>query len=148
MIDSDMVCEGQTICRMIRSEKPLIAAAYSKRSMDLEVFSRSGLDTDAALADRAALALEFNISPMTDVGTRRIRVTDGMCRVHYIALGCSVIRRDVFEGLIDSGIVRARPDYFLQRSGFDGPFFNFFDEIVRDDGDILSEDYSFCKRWL
>jgi hypothetical protein len=41
-----------------------------------------------------------------------------------------------------------RPDRFLQKRGFEGPFYNFFDEIVLEDDDILSEDYSFCKRWL
>jgi hypothetical protein len=73
---------------------------------------------------------------------------DGMCRVKQIALGCAAIRRDAFESLITAGMVRQRPDRFLQKSGIEGPFYDFFDEITLDDGDILSEDYSFCKRWL
>jgi hypothetical protein len=41
-----------------------------------------------------------------------------------------------------------RPDRFLQKSGLEGPFYDFFGDIVLEDGDSLSEDYSFCRRWL
>jgi hypothetical protein len=40
-----------------------------------------------------------------------------------------------------------RPDFFLQKIGLDGPFYDFFGEITLEDGDSLSEDHSFCKRW-
>jgi hypothetical protein len=70
-----------------------------------------------------------------------------MCRVQQVALGCSAIRRDAFESLIATGTARQRPDRFLHKTGFEGPFYGFFDEITLDDGDTLSEDYSFCKRW-
>jgi hypothetical protein len=148
MIDSDMSVEGHTICRMIRCDKPVVAAAYSQRRMDMEAFAHSVPSLEFTLTDRAALALEYNIRPQPEPGTRQVKVTDGMCRVHHVALGCSAIRRDAFENLITNGIVRVRPDRFLQKRGFEGPFYNFFDEIVLEDGDILSEDYSFCKRWL
>lgn len=147
MIDSDMSFEGQVICRLLRCNKPVVAAAYSQRQMDMMTFAQTARNSELELADLTALALKYNLQPELEAGTRQLRVIDGMCRVNYVALGCAVIRRDAFESLIATEIVRLRPDRFLQRSGFAGPFYDFFGEITLDDGDILSEDYSFCKRW-
>jgi hypothetical protein len=147
MIDSDMSVEGEVVCRLIRCDKPVVAAAYSQRRMDMGAFARAARKPELSPADLAALALEYNLQPEPEAGTRQVRVVDGMCRVTQAALGCAAIRRDAFENLIAAGEVRSRPDRFLQRSGFGGPFYGFFDEITLEDGDVLSEDYSFCKRW-
>jgi len=147
MVDSDMSFEGHVICRLLRCDKPVIAAAYSQRRMDMATFAQAARKPELSLTDLTALALEYNLQIEPESGTRQVRVVDGMCRVTRIALGCSVIRRDAFESLIAGGIVELRPDRFLQKSGFAGPFYDFFGEIRMGDGDILSEDYSFCKRW-
>jgi hypothetical protein len=147
MIDSDMAVEGHVIPRLIATDKPFVAAAYSQRRMDMSSFARASRNAGLALSELTALALEYNLQPELEEETRKIKVVDGMCRVNYVALGCSIIRRDAFELLIRADVVRPRPDRFLERSGFQGPFFDFFCEITLDDGDILSEDYSFCRRW-
>ena len=147
MIDSDMSVEGQLICRLIRCDKPVVATAYSQRRMDMGAFAQAARNPELAPDDLAALALEYNLQPEPEAGTRQVRVVDGMCRVTQVALGCAAIRRDAFESLIAAGVARSRPDRFLQRCGFEGPFYDFFDEVTLEDGDILSEDYSFCKRW-
>jgi hypothetical protein len=147
MIDSDMAVEGHVISRLIAADKPVVAAAYSQRRMDMGSFALASRKPELALSELTALALEYNLQPELEKGTRKVKVVDGMCRVNYVALGCSVIRRDAFECLIRAGAVRPRPDRFLERSGFQGPFLDFFGELTLDDGDILSEDYSFCKRW-
>jgi hypothetical protein len=148
MIDSDMSVEDHVIRRLISCERPVVTVAYPQRRMDMETFARAARDPELASDDVAALALEYNVQPEPEAGTRQVRVIEGMCRVRQVALGCAAIRRDAFESLIAAGAVRQRPDRFLQKSGFDGPFYDFFDEITLHDGDILSEDYSFCKRWL
>jgi hypothetical protein len=147
MIDSDMSVEGHVICRLVHCGKPVVAAAYSQRRMDMEAFAQAARNPELTLADLTALALKYTLQPEPEPGTRHVKVVDGMCRVKQVALGCAAIRRDAFESLIATGTVQQRPDHFLHKSGFDGPFYNFFDEVTLDDGDILSEDYSFCKRW-
>jgi hypothetical protein len=147
MIDSDMSFGGHMVCRLLRCDKPIVAGAYSQRRMDMEAFAQGARNPELAQADLAALALEYNLALELEPGTRHVKVTDGMCRVDRIALGCAAIRRDAFEKLIDARIVQARPDRLLQRIGLEGPFYDFFGEITLDDGDRLSEDYSFCKRW-
>jgi hypothetical protein len=147
MIDSDMSVEGHVICRLVRCGKPVAAAAYSQRRMNMETFAHAARNIELAPDDLTALALEYNIQPEPEPGTRQVKVVDGMCRVKQVALGCSAIRRDAFESLIATGTVRQRPDGYLNKTGIEGPFYGFFDEITLDDGDTLSEDYSFCKRW-
>ncbi len=145
MIDSDMSFEGHIICRMLRCSKPVVAAAYSQRRMDMGAFAQAARNPKLAQADLAASALEYNLK--LEPEARQVKVVDGICRVDHIALGCAAIRRDAFESLIATGIVRLQPDRFLQKSGLGGAFYDFFGEIKLEDGDRLSEDYSFCKRW-
>ena len=147
MIDSDMSFEGHVICRLLRCDKPVVAAAYSQRSMNMVAFAQAAHDSELALVELTALALEYNLQPELEAGARQLKLIDGMCLVNHIALGCAVIRRDAFESLIAAGMVRLRPDRFLEKSGLGGPFYDFFTEITLEDGDSLSEDYSFCKRW-
>jgi hypothetical protein len=147
MIDSDMSIDGHVICRLIRSDKPFVAAAYSQRRMDMEAFAQAARNPELALADLTALALRYTLQPEPEAGTRQVRVIDGMCRVNRIGLGCAAIRRDVFESLIAAGMVRLVPEHSVERIGLEGPFYDFFSEITLEDGDRLSEDYSFCKRW-
>jgi hypothetical protein len=45
-------------------------------------------------------------------------------------------------------MVQLRADRIVEKTGLVGPFYDFFGEITLDDGDRLSEDYSFCRRWL
>ena len=147
MIDSDMAVEGHVITRMVSCDKPVVAAAYSQRRIDMGAFAQAARNPELALADLTALALEYNLQLESETGTRQVRIVDGMCRVRHVALGCATIRRDAFESLIAAGMVQLRPDRFLQKSGLEGPFYDFFSEITLEDGDNLSEDYSFCNRW-
>jgi hypothetical protein len=147
MIDSDMSFDADVVCRLIRCGKPVVAAAYPRRRMDLEAFTAASRDPALTAADCFALAMNYTLEPASEPGTRRVRVINGMCRVNRIALGCSAIQRGAFENLIAAGMARALPDDTVERAGLKGPFYDFFSEITCEDGTRLSEDYSFCKRW-
>jgi hypothetical protein len=147
MVDSDMSFEGHIVCRLLRSDKPVAAGAYSKRRMDMGAFAEAARNPKLAPTDLAALALEYNLAVELEPGTRQVKVIDGMCRVDRIALGCAAIRREAFERLIAGKMVQLRPDRLLQRTDLKGPIYDFFGEITLEDGDRLSEDYSFCRRW-
>jgi hypothetical protein len=147
MIDSDMSFDGHVICRLIRCGKPVVAAAYSQRRMDLEAYARSARNPELTAADSCALAMNYTLQPEPEPGTRQVKVIDGMCRVNRIALGCSVIQRKAFEALIATGMARLLPGDSSERMDLKGPFYDFFSEMTLEDGTRLSEDYSFCKRW-
>ncbi len=147
MIDSDMVFDGHVVCRLIRSGKPVVAAAYPARRMNWQAFAVASRHPELSEANRFALALDYTLEPASEPGTRQVKVTDGMCRVNRIALGCSVIERGAFESLIAAGMARSLPDDTAERIGFKGPFYDFFSEMTREDGALIGEDFSFCKRW-
>jgi hypothetical protein len=150
MIDSDMSFDGHTVCRLVRHNKPVVAAAYAARRVDLEAFAAASRNSELTASDRLALASSYTVQPALEPGTRQIKVIDGLCRVNHIALGCSVIERAVFENLIAAGVARLLPDDALgqaHRIDLKGPFYDFFSEITLENGIRLGEDYSFCKRW-
>jgi hypothetical protein len=147
MIDSDMSFDGDIICRLIRCDKPVVAAAYPQRRMDLEAYAQAARNPELTTADRFALAMKYTVQPEPEPGTRQVKVIDGMCRVNRISLGCSVIQRKALEALIAAGMARLLPDASSERMGLKGPFYDFFSEMNLEDGTRLSEDYSFCKRW-
>jgi len=148
MIDSDMYFERHIICRLLSFGKPFVAGAYTKRRMDLGIFAQAARHPELTMPELVALASEYNLVPQLEPGSRQLKVTDGLCRVDRIALGCAVMRREVFEILVESGIAGLQADAVLQGFGMQGPFYDFFGEIKLENGDHLSEDYSFCDRWL
>jgi len=147
MIDSDMFFDGDVICRLIRCGKPVVAAAYPQRRMDLEAYAQAARNPDLTADDRFALAMKYTLQPEPEPGSRQVKVIDGMCRVNRISLGCSVIQRTAFEALIATEVARLLPEGSWETIDFKGPFYDFFSEMTLEDGTRLSEDYSFCKRW-
>jgi hypothetical protein len=144
MIDSDMAFEGGVARRLLDAGRPVAAAAYAKRSLDLRRFAAAAARDPASAPEAlAALALRYNV--LLEPG--RVEIQDGMCRALQVALGCAAIRRDALEGMVAAGAAPARPDRILQALGLEGPVHDFFGEITLEDGDRLSEDYSFCRRW-
>jgi len=99
MIDSDLSFEGHVICRLLRCDKPVVAAAYSQRRMNMVAFAESARNPELALTGLTAVALEYNLQPELEAGTRQVKLIDGMCGVNYVALGCAAIRRDAFESM-------------------------------------------------
>ena len=146
MVDSDMVFESHVVSRLIRSDKPVIAAAYSQRRMDMNTYVEAARNPGLEMNDIAALSLKYNVLPEIEEFSQ-VRLVNGLCRVDRIALGCSVIRRDAFESLVADEVALQVPEHSQERGGLEGPFYDFFSEITLEDGVRLSEDYSFCKRW-
>ena len=147
MIDSDMSFDGDVICRLIRCGRPVVAAAYPQRRIDLEAYAQAARNPDLTADDRFALAMKYTLQPEPERETHQVKVVNGMCRVHRISLGCSVIQRKAFEVLIATGVAPLLPDGSWETIDFKGPFYDFFSEITLEDRTRLSEDYSFRKRW-
>ena len=63
MVDSDMVFESHVVSRLIRSDKPVIAAAYSQRLMDMKTYVEVARNPELEMNDIAALSLKYNVLP-------------------------------------------------------------------------------------
>lgn len=140
-LDSDMDVGIDVFRRLIAAQTDLVAAVYTERGMDLKTFATSMTqDGDA----RRATALSARFTSSVDTG--RLTVRNNLCSLRNTALGCSLIRREVFERIIAGGKVEPFICKKLRDMGVKGEMWNFFAEIAASDGGFLSEDYSFCTR--
>lgn len=140
-IDSDMQVGVDVFQKLLHARKPIAAAVYVERRLDLDRFVeaiRSGLTKPRALA----LASNF----VMRVADGPLEVAQGFCRLEAVGFGCILIERAVFESLIAKGLApRAKADK-LARHGLAAELHDFFSEINDPGAGRLSEDYAFCRR--
>lgn len=141
-IDSDMSFNERLIHRMMQFEAPLVAAAYPRRSLDLETMA-SELKAHGDLRKALAVASSFTLKLAWDEESATARVREGFCEAAAVGMGCALISREVLVEMVSSRVVKPRLD--LQSSQGE-PCYSFFDNIELD-GERLGEDYSFCHRW-
>lgn len=117
-VDSDMQFHG-SLCRLLLAlDKPIIGAVYQTREQD------------------PAKQLWVASFP-----TSRIEPVNGAAPCVALPMGATLIRRDVFETMIDRCGIKRQADR--------GNYLNFFSARPQDAaaGSHVSEDVSFCRRW-
>ena len=140
-LDSDMDVDINVFRRMIAADADLIAAVYTERGMDMQAFANDlAVSRDKGRA--TARAARFT----STVEEGKLTVSNHLCTLKNTALGCSLIRRSVFERIIEGGHVEPFICRKLRDMGVKGEMWDFFAESPAPQGGFLSEDYSFCER--
>ena len=140
-VDSDMAVSQELIGKLLDSQKEFIGTIYPERKIDLEAFGSyllKGYSHKGALAS----SMRYNIKHFA----KDVVIENGMCRVRACGFGCVLIAKPVFEKLIQFQRVGKFVSSLMQRAGYAGEAYDFFGEIAQENGDCLSEDYSFCER--
>jgi hypothetical protein len=139
-VDSDMWFEASLCRRMIGFDKRVIGCVYPKRQIDFRRLAGHLRHGARNVDDAVALSLDYNVV----LPRQGIRIENGLCRVDGFGLGAVLIQRQTFEEMIDKGVSKPgdRPELSLS-----GPYYGFFTHVPDDDGEMLGEDYSFCKKW-
>lgn len=140
-VDSDMAVPQDTLSVLFDSDKEFIGAVYPERQLDLEKY---GSYLGKGQTHRAALALSliFNVRHFAN----EVQIVNGLCRVSGLGFGCVLIAKSVFEKIIAENGADRLVSGKLRLSGLKGAVYDFFAEIALENGDHLSEDYSFCER--
>jgi len=137
-IDADVSFEPQLIRGMLAAGKDFIAAPYPSRGgVDWARAVRAG-DFAEAAAYRYAIHL---LDEKLDVQA------DGTAEIRHVGLGCTLLSRACLEQMTADYGSEWRKLVFQERSrGVAIPTVALF-MLLLEDGELLSEDNSFCERW-
>ena len=145
-IDADIEFEPDSVLRMLAMNKPLIAAAYPKKTIDWDSVKRAALEGKDDISKYSAqYAINLNFK---DPRTKELNLDGGAIEVMDASTGFFMVQRVVFEKMI-----QAYPELHYKNDSSIDPRFNqhcyaLFDTwLDPDDNRYLSEDYTFCRRW-
>lgn len=143
-IDSDMAFDGSVVDRLISAGKPVVGCVYPRKQLDLAAVEKRLATPGTSLSDAIADASSYVVQPLRPAG----KPVNGLVPVAAIGMGAALIRRQVLETMVETGAARrVRQDQTYRSMGLTGPAYDFFSLLRNEDGDLLSEDYSFCRRW-
>jgi hypothetical protein len=121
MSDNDTEFAPSAVLKMLEADKPVIGCAMLKRG------GRS----------------EFNVSGQVT------RINPSLYKVDLLGTGLFLIRVDALHKLIATGKLRTTTKHDEKEGAdvFTGTLYGFFDRMTGAEGETISEDFSFCRRW-
>ncbi len=145
-VDDDMGFEADAVLDLIRANKDVIGAVCPKRLLNLEKIYEAALRGESFQA-----AVTEGLSFVTrHLPTAQIEVKEGLIQVAGIGMALTLIKRQVFQTLIDENRVTETPVPDAKGTDAFGHthHYGFFDSIPDSQtGSMLSEDLAFCERW-
>ncbi|MDO9525603.1 MAG: hypothetical protein Q7J57_08695 [Gemmobacter sp.] len=140
-LDNDMGFKAELIAQMLALNQDVVGVIYPKRTLDLRQLQTSaGQDYDAAYAK----ACSFIGTPLPGHP-----ILNGFAQVDRIGTGILLISRKAIDRMITTLPEIVDGDQ-IKGTPFASKFENFltpFNKVV-ENGRELSEDFSFCHRWV
>lgn len=146
-VDDDMSFEADAVVDLLRADKDVIGYIYPKRLFNQEQFfaaARAGKTMEEA----STAALEF---VHRHLPAATLQITEGLCPVAGVGMGLCLIKLSTFRTMIEKGAVKTPEPGKVENNGgfFNGAVTGFFDPVFSEEnGRYLSEDLSFCERWI
>jgi hypothetical protein len=134
MPDSDIGWDPNDLAKMIDYDKPFVAAAPPAKVLRLDTYAKA-VKSDLDHPER--FLAKFWVDPIAeDKAKGRFTVDEaGFCKVESVGSTFMLIKREVFETL-----AKRHPELHTKKG------VGYFEHLI-DDGDVFSEDLSFCRRW-
>lgn len=140
-VDSDMAIDLAVFRHLLKLKAPIVGAAYSERRLNMALFAEAmAEEPDEGRARALASSFTVRMKP----GEKKIK--GGVLPVDALGFGCVLIHRSVLTALVDREIVTPFISSKVRDLGLQGTVMDYFDEIQLENGDWLSEDFSFCQR--
>lgn len=140
-IDSDMYFPPEVALALLAADKPVIGAICPRRQMSLDLLVETARKNPSASAAQVlSKVVDYNIRP-TPQGPVFV---DGVAEVLGVGMAVAMIRIDVLRTMVERQAVRVT----APRAGVAFPVHSFFEPIQDEAGADLSEDISFCARWV
>jgi hypothetical protein len=131
-IDADIQFDPNDIMRMIEADVDLIGGIYAKKHIN---WDRINIDNIEQVR-QSMKPLVDGASPPVDLSSIDEK---GLAEAMWLATGCMLIKRNVFDTIRKSDDSRWITTY-------DKPVYAYFDCMLWN-GNYLSEDFYFCQRW-
>jgi glycosyltransferase involved in cell wall biosynthesis len=144
-IDADIGFTPDQVFRLLKADHDVVGAVYPIKRISCERI-KFHLETTpgATLAGSLNYVVDF-------LDSGEVPLRDGFVRVRYLGNGFMMIRRGVFAKLAEHyPEMRYRDLHTIQNFSTETTIRHaFFDCIIDSEtGVYLSEDYTFCKRWV
>jgi hypothetical protein len=144
-VDSDMTFSPDVIRRLFEADRPLVGAICPKRHIDLARLVDLARTSSPALPAQAVISRALDFVVRWPKGAASLEVQpDGLCRVRAVGMAMTLITADLLRAMIEAGAAVPRPVNFPGESLLS---WGFFDQMEDENGNVLSEDMSFCARW-
>jgi hypothetical protein len=152
-IDSDIDFKFETIMKMLKFDKEVIATPYPMKHIHWEqIWERlqKGKITTQDELMKAGFIYPIKMDNLIDENNKQISVVNGLIEVSHAPTGCMLIKRQVFDKMI-----KEYPGDFIDQATIvngeakTNPYmYNFFDTIhEKESKKYYGEDFGFCKKW-
>jgi hypothetical protein len=152
-IDADMGFRPEAVERMLAFDKPIVGAMTPQRTIDLarlHAVSREQPDPTVAVAKAQRYVAAKLLKTEAPGGGTAFAVDRGFVRTSETGTGLTLIKREALVRLREAFpdlVAPADPRY--QGLGVRSEVFQVFEPSVQGPGGVfLSEDLSFCRRWV
>ena len=149
-IDSDISFDPQTVGDFIGMKKPIVGSAYPKRKIDLRRFAMAYDQLDSIKSPEERFrAAQARASQFPFMAKHGARVNKGFVLADAIPAGLMLTERRVFTSMIKNKDKAALRQLGPTPLWPQGGHYGFFDRVwIPKHKYWLSEDLSFCHRWV
>jgi hypothetical protein len=148
-IDADIGFESAQFMQLVDRNVDIAAGIYPLKRIDWEKVRERAVRGDS---DLETASLNYVLSGRQGgSGTMQVQARGGFASVEHAGTGFMLIKRAVFERMIERHPELAFAHHHLQVGDAAMPQrqYAFFDtSIDKEAGTYLSEDYTFCRRWI
>lgn len=152
-IDSDIDFKFETIMKMLKFDKEVIATPYPMKQIHWEqIWDRlqAGKIKSKEQLMKSGFIYPIKMDNLMDENKNTINIVDGLIEVSHAPTGCMLLKRQVFDKMI-----KAYPDDKIEQhtivngiSSINPNMYNFFDTIHEPvSKKYFGEDFGFCKKW-
>jgi len=152
-IDSDIDFKFETIMKMLKYDKEVVATPYPMKHIHWEqIWERLQLGKIKTKDElmRAGFIYPIKMENLMNETKKEINVVNGLIEVSHAPTGCMLIKRQVFDKMI-----KAYPDDLIDQATIvngeakTNPYmYNFFDTVHEPKTKkYYGEDFGFCKKW-
>jgi len=147
-IDSDIDFNAETIFKMLKADKDIIACPYPMKMFDTDRMWNKIHKTDMVKTEKDLLPAGY-MYPIK-IGKNELTMDNGVIEVSHAPTGCMLIKRTVIEKLIEKHpeLKIYQPTVINGKEVEKENFYNLFDTLHDvETKRYFGEDFGFCQRW-